>query len=248
MSYQKKTLLGMMIALNLLFLMVFALWLFKKINPPSARTENRITQQRKNQPRLAYQTPYYYTQVAHFASLPTSREDIILLGDSLTDQGRWNELSKNPHLKNRGISGDTTDGIINRIDRIVAGQPKKIFILIGANDFWQEKKPIADLIGNYKVILDTLQQKAPNTKVYVQSLLPVNNTNFDISLDNSTLSECNRQLEQLVKNYPYQYINLYPHLLNKEGQLDLKYTTDGVHLKAQGYFVWKNLIEKYIDE
>lgn len=249
MLKKTKYFLKLSIFLNLIFLMAVSFWLFKKINYSFARTAQSTPPQQAQSPRRnAYQTNYYYSKMEEFKNLPTSKEDIILLGDSLTDQGEWQELLKNINVKNRGISGDTTDGVLNRLDQIIAGQPKKIFILIGANDFWWEKKSIDKLLQNYKLILDTLKQKAPNVKVYVQSLLPVNNTNFDVALDNSTLSEFNQQLEQIVKDYPYQYINLYPHFLNKENQLSLQYTTDGVHLSVPGYLVWKNQIEKYINE
>lgn len=244
-----KKLFRILIILNIFFLILSIFWLFNKINLSFGRIKSPVTQaQPQPKKRYTYQTQYYFSQMAQFQNLPTSKEDIILLGDSLTDQGKWDELLKNIHVKNRGISGDTTDGVLNRLDQIVAGQPKKIFILIGANDFWQEKKPIADVLLNYKLILDTFRQKLPNTKVYVQSLLPVNNTNFDMPLDNSMLYEFNQQLEQLVKDYPVQYINLYPHFINKENQLDLQYTSDGVHLSVLGYLVWKNQIEKYINE
>ncbi|PSF32095.1 G-D-S-L family lipolytic protein [Aphanothece hegewaldii CCALA 016] len=244
-----KFFLKLSIFLNLIFFIGFSLWLLKKVNPSFFKIINSTEQnQVQNHTRPIYKTPYYNSKVEEFKNLPMTKEDVILLGDSLTDLGEWQELLQNVNVKNRGISGDTTDGVLNRLDQIIAGQPKKIFILIGANDFWWHKRSIADVLQNYKLTLDTLKQQAPNTKVYVQSLLPVNNTNFDVALDNSTLSEFNQQLEQLVKNYPYQYINLYPHFLNKENQLSLQYTTDGVHLSVPGYIVWKNQIEKYINE
>jgi lysophospholipase L1-like esterase len=244
---RNKTLFRLSILLNLLFLTLASFWLLKKINLSLDGKIDRATRTQVK-PREVYRTRYYFLHVAQFESLPKSQNDILLVGDSLTDQGEWNELLNNPYLKNRGISGDTTDGILYRIEQIVEGQPRKIFIMIGANDFWHEKKSIAEVLQNYKLILDTFQKKAPNTKVYVQSLLPIDNTNFNVTLDNSTLSEFNQQLEQLVEDYPYQYINLYPHFLNPDNQLDLQYTSDGVHLNGRGYLVWRNQIEKYINK
>lgn len=51
---------------------------------------------------------YYYQRASLFEQLPTSSDDILFIGNSITDGGEWSELFQNPHVKNRGISGDTT--------------------------------------------------------------------------------------------------------------------------------------------
>lgn len=71
--------------------------------------------------------PYYLHQTSLFQILPKSKSDIIFLGDSITDECEWAELLKNPQIKNRGISGDTTMGILHRLEDVVKSQPKKIF-------------------------------------------------------------------------------------------------------------------------
>lgn len=53
---------------------------------------------------------YYYQRVSLFEQLPISSDDILFIGNSITDGGEWSELFQNSHVKNRGISGDTTWG------------------------------------------------------------------------------------------------------------------------------------------
>ena len=77
---------------------------------------------------------YYYHKKEHFETLPKSKKDIIFLGNSITDNCEWAELFNNPHIKNRGIGGDDTDGILERLSDITSGQPAKIFLMIGTND------------------------------------------------------------------------------------------------------------------
>lgn len=77
---------------------------------------------------------FYYQRATLFETLPTSKSDIIFLGNSITNGGEWAELLGNPHAKNRGISGDTTQGVLDRLSTITKGKPSKIFLLIGTND------------------------------------------------------------------------------------------------------------------
>ena len=59
---------------------------------------------------------YYDQRELLFESLPTSENDIIFLGNSITDGGEWNELFQNANCKNRGISADVTEGVLNRLE------------------------------------------------------------------------------------------------------------------------------------
>ncbi len=61
---------------------------------------------------------YYWQRVTHFNTLPQSKDDIIFLGNSITDGDEWSELFDDNHIKNRGISGNITAGVIHRLDGI----------------------------------------------------------------------------------------------------------------------------------
>src|SRR6185312_511847 len=77
---------------------------------------------------------YYLQRVSHFETLPQTKGDIIFLGNSITDGAEWPELFNDIRVKNRGISGDITAGVIHRLDEITNRKPAKIFLLIGVND------------------------------------------------------------------------------------------------------------------
>jgi lysophospholipase L1-like esterase len=87
-------------------------------------------------------TTYYYQRATLFEQLPITSTDIVFLGNSLTDGCEWAELFGNPHIKNRGISGDEVMGIYDRIDPILKGKPAKIFLLTGVNDVSHDTLPI----------------------------------------------------------------------------------------------------------
>lgn len=74
---------------------------------------------------------------------------------------------------NRGVSGDTTFGVLERLDEVTEGHPSKIFLLIGINDI-SRNFPDGQILQNYKEIISRIQKESPKTKVYIETILPVN--------------------------------------------------------------------------
>jgi len=189
-----------------------------------------------------YDSPFYRDKKSHFETLPKIERKIMFLGDSLTDLCEWAEILKDDQIINRGICGDTTDGILNRINNIVESKPKKLFLMIGINDL-NQGVPVEDVANNYQLILETLKDQVPEVQIFIQSLLPINNQlrNHDV---NQKIIDLNYKLKQLAETFSFQYINLLSAFLDKNNQLDAAYTSDGVHLNGQGYLIWKEIIEK----
>jgi lysophospholipase L1-like esterase len=208
---------------------------------------NSLFAQEKKMPEFS---TYYYQKKSLFESLPDTKREIIFLGNSITDGGEWSELFKNQNIKNRGISGDITDGVLFRLDEVVSSRPLKIFIMIGINDLANGKKPDSILI-NYSQILAKIKEASPKTEVYVQSILPVNNK-FGMFPDHTDkaeeIKEVNNGLKEMAINFEYKFIDLTFIFSDKAGRLNEEYTNDGLHLMGKGYLVWKNAIKKYIGE
>jgi len=97
----------------------------------------------------------------------------LFLGDSITDGGEWCELFGDARLKNRGISGDVTWGVLDRLSEVTAGKPVKIFLMIGVNDL-ARGKTVEEIIANYETIVERIRRETPQTQLYIQSVLPVN--------------------------------------------------------------------------
>jgi lysophospholipase L1-like esterase len=192
--------------------------------------------------------PYYIHKQSQYKILPCEPTDIIFLGDSITDEGEWAELFKNPHIKNRGISGDTTERILRRLDSILAGQPKQIFLMVGINDLIMANKSVAATVKDYRKILEKFQNCTPDTQVFIQSVLPVNNYVFLYWQENKLITDLNMQLKKLAKDSSYTYIDVFSHLVDSQQQLDVKYTSDGLHLNGDAYRVWQNLIKQQFAE
>ena len=231
--------------LNLLILGLGSLWVYSQGGIPYIIRKVSLLQSSALRADSMYDTPYYWDKKSQFETLPKSEAELVFLGDSLTDSCEWQEFFRNSRIKNRGISGDTTTGVLNRIDEVVESKPQKIFIMIGINDINRGRK-VDEILMNYKLILSIFQERIPQTKVFIQSILPINNQKRSNKGVNNSIFELNKDLKKLAKQFSFQYIDLFPYFLDDNNQLDAQYTTDGLHLNGQGYLVWKRIIEKEV--
>ncbi|MEW6494860.1 MAG: GDSL-type esterase/lipase family protein [Cyanobacteriota bacterium] len=229
------------ISLNLLILGLGTFWVASKGGIPYIiRTVSYLL----NPESIDNNSFYVVDKKSLFETLPKSGTDIVFVGDSLTDFGEWQEFFRNVSIKNRGLAGDTTDGILSRIDNIVESKPKKIFIMIGINEFLQNES-VDEIANSYNLVLEKIKEKSPQTQVFIQSVLPLNKNFADPGINNKVI-ELNAKLKDLSQKNSYQYIDLFPSFLGSNNQLDEQYTTDGLHLNGKGYLLWKTMIEKEV--
>ena len=196
----------------------------------------------------ANQDPYYARRATLFDELPIGKKDIVMLGNSLTDGCEFNELLNNKHIKNRGIVGDIVQGLIDRVEPIIKGQPKKLFIMCGVNDISHDVSADSIARATEKLIV-MVKNGSPRTKIYLQSLLPFNNDVREWKLlkgRDHVVVEANVLLEQVARRQGVTWINLYPLFVDDQGRLRAELTNDGLHLMGKGYLIWRDAIKPYI--
>ena len=191
---------------------------------------------------------YYHQRASLFRVLPQTHDDIIFLGNSITDGGEWSELFADPRIKNRGISGDNTIGVLNRLDEVYNRIPAMVFLLIGTNDL-ARNIPADTVVKNICRIAALIKQHSPQTKLFVQSIFPVNERFGKFSghvSKKKEISEVNRQLRFYAPEFKYSYADVFAALADSSGRLNTAYTNDGLHLTGAGYLRWKEVIEPLI--
>lgn len=182
---------------------------------------------------------YYRHRVSVFQSLPETDSLIVMLGNSLTNDAPWAELFPMGYVINRGISGDMVEGIMQRLDEVAADHPAKIFLQTGANDFVADKNLSAvKLWGRYEKLIQAIHKQMPGTHLYVQSMLPVNPKSEHYEGYNERVAELNKLLEAGGERYDYAYVDIASRLTDEKGDLRDDCTFDGLHLNADGYFLW----------
>jgi lysophospholipase L1-like esterase len=189
------------------------------------------------------ETGLYHSRKQLFERMPTQQGAVIFLGDSQTEQCEWQEFL---HLDsvlvlNRGIVGDHVDGVLARLDEITRHKPSKIFLLVGINDLIFGKKTEAIAI-TYRNIVASIRNATPDSELFLQSVLPVNNTLKKTGVENSGIAQLNTEIAQIAKAYALPYLDIYAELTDASGNLSPQFTEDGIHLNASGYLAWKNKI------
>ncbi|MBW8334687.1 MAG: sialate O-acetylesterase [Prolixibacteraceae bacterium] len=192
---------------------------------------------------------YYNQRLSLFEKMPDTKGEIIFLGNSITDGGEWCELLGNPKAKNRGISGDTTEGVLFRLSEVTRSKPAKVFLLIGINDL--SKGVSKDTVySNICRIAQKIRKDSPKTRVYVQSILPVNESFGLFKNHTSKTAEVlwvNAQLKTWCEKGQVQYVDLYSRFKNQDSELlNPQLTNDGLHLKGEGYLLWAETIKPYL--
>lgn len=194
----------------------------------------------------SFHTTYYDQKRSLFELLPDGKEEIIFLGNSITDIGEWAEIFQDARVKNRGISGDNTFGVLDRLDEVLSSKPLKIFLMIGINDLAQQI-PDEIIIVNYERIIRKIKDRSPSTRLYLESVLPTNDefTEFPRHQNkDSHIQHLNYALQRLAKESGCTYIDLYQRFKGADGKLDKRYTNDGLHLKGAGYMLWRDVLRE----
>jgi lysophospholipase L1-like esterase len=187
---------------------------------------------------------YYNVKNTIFEVMPNNTNEIIFLGDSITDYSEWHELFGNSTIKNRGISGDTINGVINRLNEVTSSKPDKLFVMIGINDLGRGRS-VNQILIDYELLIKTIVDKIPDTELYIQSILP---TDDHQSRQNIDIIKINSGLVEITEKYNLTYVNLFDLFITTENRLNPELTLDGLHINGRGYLVWKDAIIDYVNK
>jgi lysophospholipase L1-like esterase len=219
-----------------LFILLLSLFL---VSPAFAQTKTYDT--------LPNMPEHYTKRYELFQKEPVAKGRIIMVGNSITEGGNWKVLLKDTTVVNRGISGDVTFGVLNRLKEITDRQPSKLFLLIGVNDL-SRNTPDEVIIENIFMIVGKIHSQSPITAIYVQSILPTNESFKNLFKPflgkTEHITTINGQLKKYAEKLKYTYVDLHSQFLDVDGRMESKYTGDGLHLNATGYDHWIEILKK----
>lgn len=172
----------------------------------------------------------------------------ILLGDSLSLWFPPELLPSERNWLNQGISGETSAGLLNRLELLDQTQPSAIFVMIGINDLIRGTRD-ETILANQKLIVRYLRQVHPQAQIVVQSILPHSAEEVTwegrdrlLAISNSRIRKLNEKLKAIADSEGVIYLDLYPLFADFDGNLKRDLSTDGLHLNPQGYLVWRNAL------
>ena len=175
----------------------------------------------------------------------------VLLGDSITDFFNWYELfydyskTSGQAVYNRGISGDTTDRLIERLEEnVLSIKPRNLVLLIGTNDP-SRGVPFSVTIENMEKIIKMTKDACPDINFIIEAVYPINEKMRDRfeKRNNKNINEMNNEFIRLCEKYNCIWLDFTDEFKDKNGNLKQEYTYDGLHINAQAYeIVAKNVI------
>jgi lysophospholipase L1-like esterase len=164
----------------------------------------------------------------------------VFVGDSLTEGGRWQEWFPELEAVNLGVGGDTTEGLIERLDEVAAEQPDTVVLLIGTNDV-ANRRAVEHVVRNIETILVTLRGELPDARILLQSVLPRGREYAEF------VKEINRHVWQFAATVRAHYLDLWPVMAEPDGELNPAYTEDRLHLNDAGYEAWLSELRPAIE-
>lgn len=184
-------------------------------------------------------------------NLSISKVDVVIVGDSLIHMFHYpNEqllLEQFPgiNIYGRGIGGDTSGLLLNRLEaNVLSLNPKTIIIEIGGNDLIFGVC-LSTLEENIHKIIRLIRTKNKNTRILLLSVPPVGNKEV-----NSISPVYNLFLRTLTEEYEnVQYIEFWKSMRSADSPfLKPEYArpNDKIHLNESAYKLWGEIIKPYL--
>lgn len=176
----------------------------------------------------------------------------VLLGDSISLWFPVELLPPQENWLNQGISGETSAGLLRRLELIDDTEPRAIFVMIGINDLLKGVKD-ETILANQALIVRYLKQQHPNAQIVLQSILPHSGDKATWegrdrleAIPNERILRLNQRLWEIAEAEDVLFLNLYPLFADERGALRLDLSSDGLHLNRNGYQLWQTALQVFI--
>lgn len=171
---------------------------------------------------------------------PMGSDNIVFIGNSITNMHEWWEAFGDSRILARGVSGAVSDEVVANMGSLINGTPGKAFLMIGTNDLGTNGMNTADYVSrNVRFVVDYIKRVSPTTEIYVQSILPSNKRNEALQI------QTNDSLRKICVEKEVTYVDLWDALYPIKNS-DNNYTYDGLHLTGVAYRVWCKAIQEHI--
>ena len=253
----------------LMLAVILLIWRQQKITPVVATTAipnppEPVNLNWKNQyvapelgPRHQLSYPQWLDMLKQEAKITADKNPqrlTILAGDSLSLWFPPELLPEDRNWLNQGISGEVSNGLLQRLDLFDRTQPDMILVMVGINDLIRGLDD-QEILTNYRQIISYLRRKHPQAEIVIQSILPhgAGGTTWEgkeklLAIPNSRIRKLNQELNNIATKKGARYLNLHPLFTDQQGNLRSNFTTDGLHLSPPGYLVWRTALQMYTNQ
>jgi lysophospholipase L1-like esterase len=191
-------------------------------------------------------SPFHVQRSAVFEGLPVARGSVLFFGDSLIENCEWSELGL--PAANRGISGDDTAALLAVVPSLGGLRDvNSIFVVAGINDLGEGIEGDA-FVARYRALVSALHNAAPNARIVVHSILPVNpSMNDSLRPLPAKILAANARLSSVATDIGFRFLDGTSTFADSKGLMDGRYTVDGLHLNGAGYQAWAKALRPALD-
>ena len=230
-----------LIIINIFLLLIVIILLIK--GDLWDRSNDYIEKKLDIENKYDYNDNYMYKPETEKFMLFDKQADIVMFGNSITAGIDWNELLDRKDIVNRGINGDITEGMLNRMNSVLKVKPKICFFMGGINDLTRRVSS-ENTVENIKDIINILLEN--DIKPVLQSIIYTEKRFYDHEHNNKYVTIINDELMKFAEEKSILYLDMNEYL-SENCFLKAEYTHDGLHLSAEGYIVWGNVVKKIIE-
>ena len=185
-------------------------------------------------------------------------DDAVFIGDSLTTGIQlYNILPDTTVLASVGINinniftneviSDGNGGQQTILDAARDIQPAKIYTMLGTNGL--KGLGPEETVRYYRQLVQQLKADHPDSIIYVQSLMPINEevfaANYGYELTNAEIDACNELLMQMAGEEEVYFVNCAEAIKDENGGLPAEFTTDGLHFRGEYYNKWIDYLKEH---
>jgi lysophospholipase L1-like esterase len=168
--------------------------------------------------------------------------DLLFVGDSITDLWRsrgkavWDENFEPLKAANFGIGGDTTQGVLWRMQNgeLEGFKAKLIVLMLGTNNI--NRNPNDEIVDGDRLIIQEFKQRQPQAKILLLGIFP--RAMQADSPYRASIKDINSKLAKLADNKQVFYMDFGDKFLAPDGTLTVEIMADGLHPTEAGYRIW----------
>ena len=182
-------------------------------------------------------------------------DDAAFVGDAITEGIKLYEVMTNATVvAARGINLDnvftddqirTAQGNSTVMGALEAAEPKKIYIMFGANGVgWFTEQHFTDV---YTKFVQAVKEQHPDSQIYLQSILPVTQE-FDDSredISNDKINRYNELVVEIAEEQKVHYLDVASAFKDEKGCLPEDSNGDGMHFGNKYYQKWFDYLKSH---
>lgn len=199
----------------------------------------------------AQKEPPFWNEIATFKKRdsirPAAQNAILLVGSS--SFARWRDVGNyfpGYTIVNRGFGGSTLVDVIRyTYDVILPYKPRQVLVYCGENDLASaDSISVNEVVQRFKTLYGMIRQNLPDAVIGFVSIKP-SPVRARIQ---GKVKEANKQIKDFLKKQKKsQFIDVYTKMLDSNGRMrEELYVEDRLHMKPEGYAIWKTVIEPYL--